>query len=94
MIKSSTFNQKENSITNEINNEINNINDNVIINSNIILQSRAYFENTNPMLSFTLRQNNLGQNHLETVLEIVSEASNSKVNSSEISHHGEGGIKN
>ena len=93
MIKSSTFNQKENHIINENNNETKNLNDNIINNINAIQKSRTYIENTIPRLSFTLRLNNLGQNHLETVLETVSETSNSKVDSSEISDD-EGNIIN
>lgn len=86
MIKSTTFNQKENHIINEINNEIKNINDNIINNINAIQKSKTYIDNSIPRLSFTLRLNNLRQNHLETVLETLSEASNSKVDSFEISN--------
>ena len=62
MIKSSTFNQKENHFINEINNEIKKINNNIINNINAIQKSRTYIDNTIPRLSFTLRLNNLGQN--------------------------------
>ena len=84
--KSSTYNKKEKSISNNIiklcDNSINNINP--------IQKSRTCRENENiHRASFTLRLNNLAQNHLETVLETVSEASNSKINSSEISDEDE-----
>ena len=36
-----------------------------------------------------MRLNNLGQNHLETVLETVNEVSNSKIDSSELSEEEE-----
>ena len=88
LIKSSTFNKEKN-----IAYEINNINEIPINNENSIQKSRT-IENQIPRLSFTLRFNNMGPNHLETVLETVSEASNSKVDSSEISDENEDNKKN
>ena len=80
--KSSTYNKKENNISSNIIK----LNDNSINNINPIQKSRTCRENENiHRASFTLRLNNLAQNHLETVLETVSEVSNSKVDSSEIS---------
>jgi hypothetical protein len=79
-IKSSTYNKRENNISFNINN----LNDNST-NREQIQKSRTSENDNFHYSSFTLRLNNLGQNRLETVLETVSEASNSKVDSSEIS---------
>ena len=63
----------------------NNLNDKPNIDKNI-QKSRTCQDNENfNRVSFTLRLNNLGQNHLETVLEAVGEASDSKFDSSKIS---------
>ena len=89
--KSSTFNKKEHKISN---NTIK-LSDNSINNINPIQKSRTCRENENiHRASFTLRLNNLAQNHLETVLEKVSEVSNSKVDSSEISDEDENNNNN
>lgn len=81
--KSNTFNNSR-----QANNSFNysNINDN--INNNIIQIQKSRTCRENEVLkrqSFTIRLNNMGANHLETVLETVSEVSNSKNVSSEIS---------
>ena len=84
--KSRTYNKKENNITHNIIK----LSDNAINNINQIQKSRTCRENQNiHRTSFTLRLNNFGQNHLETVLETVSEVSISKVDSSEISDEDE-----
>ena len=83
--KSNTYN-KSNDPSTAFN--IINLNDNL---NNNIQKSRTYREenlNINRTSSI-LRLMNLNQNHLETVLETVSEASNSKVDSSGISNENE-----
>jgi hypothetical protein len=60
--------------------------------NNNIQKSRTCRENENIFINRTssiLHLINLNQNHLETVLETVSEASNSKIDSSEISNENE-----
>jgi len=88
--KSSTYNNNQNNNTYYINN----INDNQ--NNNINIQkARTCRENENiNKASLTIRLNNLGQNHLETVLEAISEASNSKIDSSELSEDEENEVSN
>jgi hypothetical protein len=88
-IKSSTYNKRENNISFNINN----LNDNST-NREQIQKSRTSENDNFHYSSFTLRLNNLGQNRLETVLETVSEASNSKVDSSEISDEEENNENN
>ena len=80
--KSSTYNNPSQS--NDTFN-YNNLNDNMYNNSIQIQKSRTCQENEKfQRQSLTIRLNILGRNHLETVLETVSEASNSKIDSSEI----------
>ena len=88
-IKSSTYNKRENNISFNINN----LNDNST-NREQIQKSRTSENDNFHYSSFTLRLNNLGQNRLETVLETVSETSNSKVDSSEISDEEENNENN
>ena len=82
--KSSTYNEQNNKSNNSFNNCI--LNDNDIINNNLIqLQKSRTCENeVFQRQSFTLGFNNINRNHLETVLETVSEVSNSKVDSSDV----------
>ena len=81
--KSNTYNNSS-----QANNSFNysNINDN--INNNIIQIQKSRTSRENELLkrqNFTIRLNNIGVNHLETVLETVREVSNSKNDSSGIS---------
>lgn len=83
--KSITYN-----ICNDYTSFDNNLNDNQNNNYLLLQKSRTCRENEIiNMPSFTFRFNNLRQNHLETVLETVSEVSNSKVDSSKISDNKE-----
>ena len=84
--KSNTYNKKNDQSTSF---NIINLNDNL---NNNIQKSRTCRENENIYINRTnsiLHLINLNQNHLETVLETVSEVSNSKVDSSEISNENE-----
>lgn len=86
IIKSNTYN-KRNDQSASFN--IINLNDNL---NNNIQKSRTCRENENIYINRTssiLHLINLNQNHLETVLETVSEVSNSKVDSSEIDNENE-----
>ena len=85
--KSSTYNNQSQSINTFSYGNINdNINDNINNNNIQIQKSRTCQEYENfQRQSLTIRLNNIGRTHLETVLETLSEASNSKVDSSEIS---------
>jgi hypothetical protein len=83
--KSSTYNEHNNKSNNSFNNCI--LNDNDIINNNLfqLKKSRTCKENeVFQRQSFNLGFNNINRNHLETVLETISEVSNSKVDSSDI----------
>ena len=81
--KSNTYDKRNDQSTSF---NIINLNDNM---NNNIQKSRTCRENENIFINRTssiLHLINLNQNHLETVLETVSEASNSKIDSSEISN--------
>ena len=84
--KSNTYDKRNDQSTSF---NIINLNDNM---NNNIQKSRTCRENENIYINITssiLHLINLNQNHLETVLETVSEASNSKIDSSEISNENE-----
>lgn len=84
--KSNTYDKRNDQSTSF---NIINLNDNM---NNNIQKSRTCRENENIYINRTssiLHLINLNQNHLETVLETVSEASNSKIDSSEISNENE-----
>ena len=84
--KSNTYDKRNDQSTSF---NIINLNDNM---NNNIQKSRTCRENENIFINRTssiLHLINLNQNHLETVLETVSEASNSKIDSSEISNENE-----
>ena len=76
LLKSITYNMNNDTSLN-----INYLNDNQNNNQIPLQKSRTSCENYNRS-SFIIRLNNFGQNRLETVLETISEVSNSKVNSS------------
>lgn len=82
--KSSTYNNNCSQVKKVFN--YNNLNDNINNNKNKIQKSRTCRENENiNRHSFTIRLNNMGRNHLETVLETVNEVSHSIVDSIELS---------
>ena len=90
MTKSSTFNEHNNQPNNLFN--YININDNdILINNNIPLQKSMSCQENEVFQRqcFTLGFNNINRNHLETVVETLSEVSNSKADSSELNNKNE-----